>query len=114
MRPPVPVPPRSGDGSFADRIDYRGPYYEAVLRSLLVLRLLAFSQSGAVVAARTTSLPEAVGGTRNWDYRYCWLRDASFILRAFASMGLLEESDAFFRWLMHATQLTAPHLSGAR
>lgn len=97
--------------SFARRIDYRGPYYEPIVRSLVVLRLLNFSQSGAVVAAPTSSLPEAIGGTRNWDYRYCWLRDASFILRAFFSLGLIEEGEAFFRWLMHATQLTAPRLS---
>jgi GH15 family glucan-1,4-alpha-glucosidase len=82
-----------------------------VLRSLVVLRLLTFSQSGAVVAAATTSLPEAIGGRRNWDYRFCWLRDSYFVLNSFMDLGLAEEGCAFFRWLMHATQMTAPRLN---
>ena len=92
------------------RIEYSGPFREAVIRSMVVLRLLTFSLSGAVVAAPTCALPEAIGGTRNWDYRYCWLRDASFILHNFLALGLEEEGTAFFRWLVHATQLTAPRL----
>lgn len=89
---------------------YRGPFREAVLRSLITLRQLAMSQTGAVVAAATTSLPERLGGTRNWDYRFCWLRDAYFVLGAFVDCGFTTESKAYFEWLMHATELDSPRL----
>ncbi len=101
---------RSWWRQFCAHCSYDGPFAEAVVRSLITLRLLTFSQSGAVLAAPTTSLPEAVGGNRNWDYRYCWLRDATFILSSFLDLGYPREGEAFFRWLIHATRLTAPRL----
>jgi GH15 family glucan-1,4-alpha-glucosidase len=95
---------------WCDRRNYDGPFTATVLRSALILKLLTHSPSGAIVAAPTASLPEAIGGGRNWDYRYCWVRDAGFTVQAFVGLGLHDEARAFLSWLLHATRLTLPRL----
>jgi len=81
---------------------YEGAYPEAVRRSLVVLKALTYLPTGGIIAAPTTSLPERIGGERNWDYRYCWLRDATFTLYAMLNAGFVEEASAWRDWLLRA------------
>ena len=96
--------------NWSGQCTFRGGHRTIALRSALALKLLTFSLSGAVLAAATTSLPEAIGGPRNYDYRFCWLRDAATTLRAFSDLGFGNEGQAYLDWLLHTTRLTRPRL----
>jgi GH15 family glucan-1,4-alpha-glucosidase len=85
--------------NWSKRCDYSGPYEQAVLRSALALKLCTFEPTGAIVAAPTTSLPEWIGGVRNWDYRYTWLRDSAFTLAALGNLGYYDEARNYFHFL---------------
>jgi carbohydrate kinase (thermoresistant glucokinase family) len=93
---------------WSSRCSHLGPWREAVKRSLLTLKALTYAETGGIVAALTTSLPEQLGGERNWDYRYCWLRDATFTLMALVSAGYSDEARAWGRWLRRSVA-GSPH-----
>ncbi|WNI25519.1 glycoside hydrolase family 15 protein [Streptomyces sp. ITFR-16] len=107
-RPDLVDPYEALENTLADwaawsaRCKYQGPYRDAVMRSLITLKALTFGPTGGIVAAPTTSLPEELGGVRNWDYRFCWLRDSTLTLGALVSAGYLEEAAAWRDWLLRA------------
>jgi GH15 family glucan-1,4-alpha-glucosidase len=93
---------------------YHGGWQAQVHRSALALKLLTFEPTGAIIAAATTSLPEVIGGTRNWDYRYTWMRDAAFTVYAFLRLGFKDEAAAFMHWIEeYASKHAHPNDSGA-
>ena len=96
--------------TWAAACTFAGRGRDLMVRSAITLKLLTYALSGAMVAAATTSLPEAVGARRNFDYRYCWLRDSAITMRAFLGLGFRSEADAFLGWLLNATRLTRPEL----
>ncbi|WP_331732714.1 glycoside hydrolase family 15 protein (plasmid) [Streptomyces sp. NBC_00015] len=106
--PPLPEPEQSLEATedfwreWVEQCTYHGPYREAVVRSLITLKALTYAPTGGIVAAPTTSLPEEVGGVRNWDYRYTWLRDAAITLSSLLRTGYREEARAWREWLLRA------------
>ncbi|WP_208545495.1 glycoside hydrolase family 15 protein [Streptomyces sp. Tu 2975] len=107
-QPALPDPQGSLDATadfwreWVDHCTYHGPYREAVVRSLITLKALTYAPTGGIVAAPTTSLPEEIGGVRNWDYRYTWLRDAAITLSSLLRTGYREEARAWREWLLRA------------
>ncbi len=95
---------------WSGRCTYEGEWREAVLRSLITLKALTYAPTGGIAAAATTSLPEHIGGVRNWDYRYCWLRDATFTLYALMVGGYIDEARAWRQWLVNAVAGTPAEL----
>ena len=89
---------------WSGRLDYQGDYRDEIRRSILILKLLTFAPTGAIVAAPTTSLPEVIGGGRNWDYRLSWIRDSQFALTAFMHCGYFEEAHRFFQFIKEAAK----------
>lgn len=87
---------------WAAKCRYRGPWREAVVRSLITLKALTYAPTGGIVAAATTSLPECIGGERNWDYRFCWLRDSTLTLSCLLRSGFRDEAEAWLEWLLRA------------
>jgi len=115
--PPTPPDPEhalESTGRFwrewAEQCTYHGPYREAVVRSLITLKALTYAPTGGIVAAPTTSLPEEIGGVRNWDYRFTWLRDAAITLSSLLRTGYREEARAWREWLLRAVAGDPEHL----
>src|SRR5258705_413667 len=118
-RGPTPIEPGTAPDEteawwreWSGRSTYRGGWAEEVGRSLITLKALTYAPTGGIVAAPTTSLPEFLGGVRNWDYRYCWLRDAVFTLDALMSAGYVEEAVSWRDWVLRAVARGPEHLPG--